>query len=315
MGTRNNNVSKMKRVVCFVIFLLLVDLMVEAQSRVGGITFYNEQSKPAAPKTKVVFWTNQERQGPIKVYVNGHYAGKITKSYRSAPNCGASGCVTVTISGKNNTWYGVASDGTRWYSNRTNLVQGCNSIRLYSSGTPSQNRTSGSSRSNSSNTSKGNNSYNYYNSNYYSSGIQAFGDTYGNIMSKGFFSYEGFPYFSVNAGYSRYSDGFVGIKYRTDGFCGFSCFGDFGFIKGVNGHPWNVGAGLCIKDFAWDIRFGNTSLCPNYGLMVDFSYDWYFIEKLGVSIILGAGFGDTKKNDPDLIWNWGISLSYKIWNR
>ena len=41
----------------------------------------------------------------------------------------------------------------------------------------------------------------------------------------------------------------------------------------------------------------------------------YFTEKFGVSTIVGFGLGDTKKNDPDLIWTWGISFSYKIWNR
>ena len=85
--------------------------------------------------------------------------------------------------------------------------------------------------------------------------------------------------------------------------------------KSDYGYPWDVGFGLCIKDFAWDLRFGNTGLCPNYGLMTDISYDWYFTEKFGVSAIVGFGLGDTKKNDPDLIWTWGISFSYKIWNR
>ena len=41
----------------------------------------------------------------------------------------------------------------------------------------------------------------------------------------------------------------------------------------------------------------------------------YFTEKFGVSAIVGAGLGDAKKKDPDFIWNLGISVSYRIWNR
>ena len=310
----------MKRIFCFIVLLLGIGLPTEAQTKAkevlsGGIRFEKGETTPPVKQTRVVFWTNQERQGPIKVYVNGQYKGKITRSYSSAPKCGAAGCVTVTISGKNNKWYGVASDGTRWYSSSTTLIQGCNAIRLYSSGPSSSSRSKGTSRSYSSSTRGNGNSNSSYNQSEMSSTIENFGNAYGNIMAQGHFSYDGFPYFAVNAGYSLYSDGFVGLKYRTGGFCGLSIFGDFGFIKGENGYPWNVGAGLCIENFAWDLRFGNTSLCPNYGLMIDFSYDWYFTEKFGVSAILGVGLGDTKKKDPDFIWNCGISFSYKIWNR
>lgn len=297
-----------------------MSLTIEAQTkakeiRSGGIQIIREETPAPPQQVRVVFWTDQERPGAIKVYVNGRYKGKITKSYRSAPKCGAAGCVTVTVSGKNNKWYGVASDGTRWYSNSTTLIRGCNAIRLYSVENPSSSRLKSSSRSYSSST-KGSENSVYYQDSERSSSVQVFGDAYESVMAAGMsVPKKGFPYFAVSAGYNRFTDGFVGLKYRTGGFCGFSIFGDFGFIKGVNGHPWNVGAGLCIENFAWDLRFGNTSLCPNYGLMIDFSYDWYFTKKFGVSAVLGAGFGDTKKKDPDFIWNCGISFSYKIWNR
>ena len=309
----------MKRIFCFIMLSLLMGFTIQAQTKVkeirsGGIQIIREETPAPPQQTRVVFWTSQERQGPIKVYVNGRYEGKITKSYRSAPKCGASGCVTVTISGKNNQWYGVASDGTRWYSSSATLSRGCNAIRLYSSGGSSSSRSRGSSSSHSSSggtVPKGNPGGDAI-----SSSVQKMGDAYGSIMREGMsVPVEGFPYFAVNAGYSRFSSGFIGLKYRTGGFCGLSLFGDFGFLKSDYGYPWDVGFGLCIKDFAWDLRFGNTGLCPNYGLMTDISYDWYFTEKFGVSAIVGLGLGDTKKNDPDLIWTWGISFSYKIWNR
>ena len=125
----------------------------------GGIQIIDNNEKRQAP-TRIVFWTNTLSQGTIKVYFNGHYAGQITSRYTSAPNCGASGCVTVNVSGTGNTWYGIASDGTRWESSQAHLVAGCNSIRLYSTGS----RPSGSTRSNS-NTQSGSGSNNTSNSN------------------------------------------------------------------------------------------------------------------------------------------------------
>ena len=130
--------------------------------------------------------------------------------------CGASGCVTVTISGKNNQWYGVASDGTRWYSSSATLSRGCNAIRLYSSGGSSSSCSNSSSHSYSSSTKGSGSGSNYY-QNEMSSTIENFGNAYRDIMSQGCFSYEGFPYFAVNVGYSWYSDGFVGHKFRTGG--------------------------------------------------------------------------------------------------
>lgn len=45
---------------------------------------------------KVVFWSDFD--GPvIDVYVDDVYKGSITSLYYSAPSCGASGCVTVTL--------------------------------------------------------------------------------------------------------------------------------------------------------------------------------------------------------------------------
>ena len=116
--------------------------VVDAQNKVreirsGGIQIIKGEDTPPAPKpVRVVFWTNQKTQGSIRIYVNNRYVGKITRSYSSAPSCGAAGCVTVTLSGKGNSWYGKAEDGTIWTSSLTSLVAGCNRIRLYSTGSP-----------------------------------------------------------------------------------------------------------------------------------------------------------------------------------
>ena len=124
----------MKKLLLLLAFLTVCSV-VDAQNKVreirsGGIQIIKGEDTPPAPKpVRVVFWTNQKTQGSIRIYVNNRYVGKITRSYSSAPSCGAAGCVTVTLSGKGNSWYGKAEDGTIWTSSRTSLVAGCTDVR------------------------------------------------------------------------------------------------------------------------------------------------------------------------------------------
>jgi len=80
----------------------------------------------------VTFWTNSKTTGGsyIEIYVNNVYRGKITSYYGSAPDCGARGCVTVNVTGTNNTWRAVGQDGSEW-TGRLSLSSGCNTVRLH----------------------------------------------------------------------------------------------------------------------------------------------------------------------------------------
>lgn len=147
-------------------------------------------------------------------------------------------------------------------------------------------------------------------------GVGDLGTIYGNAVVQGMnIPMDGFPYFSVHAGYNRFNDFSFGLKYRSKGFTGASLFANCGFVKKSYGLPWDVGFGICFQDFAIDMRFGNTDLSPNYGLMVDATYDWYFVDNLGVSFMVGLGCGDIEKKEPDIIWNLGIALTCKLWSR
>ena len=118
----------------FVITLTTVVLTCLLSPSVVLATDSPDRDRSAQSGTTVVFWTNETSQGPIRVYVNRCYVGTITTSYPSAPRCGAPGCVTVILSRGNNTWYGVAADGTRWFSGNSRLHRGCNSVRLHHAG-------------------------------------------------------------------------------------------------------------------------------------------------------------------------------------
>jgi len=108
-----------------------------------------------ATSQTVVFWTDQTRTGPIKVYMNGEYYGKITKAYSSAPDCYTSGCVTVVPPKKSNEWYAIADDGSRW-SGDVKLKEGCNALRLRDVNPPPQNNTSSNSGNNENSSSNSN---------------------------------------------------------------------------------------------------------------------------------------------------------------
>jgi hypothetical protein len=77
-----------------------------------------------------MFWTNTGSHGSINIYVNGAYAGTISSYYTSSPSCGANGCVTVTVTGSNNTWYGQQVSGSGYWSGSYTLGSGCNKILL-----------------------------------------------------------------------------------------------------------------------------------------------------------------------------------------
>jgi hypothetical protein len=79
----------------------------------------------------IIFWTNDQSACPIDVYVNGYYRGQITRAYGNAPDCGASGCVTVTIGSGRNTFKAIGQNGS-WESFKTppNYSHECYAQRL-----------------------------------------------------------------------------------------------------------------------------------------------------------------------------------------
>lgn len=79
----------------------------------------------------LTFWTDETTTGKITVYYNGNYVGTITKSYTRFPGCYASGCVTVTVKGRGNTYEAFAEDGTHWSSDATTLDAECTGMRLH----------------------------------------------------------------------------------------------------------------------------------------------------------------------------------------
>jgi hypothetical protein len=77
----------------------------------------------------LLFWTNNCSYGRIEIFVNDVYQGDITSCYRSVPECAATGCVTVMISGDGNVWTAQTKDGShKWASKPVRLqAKDCNS--------------------------------------------------------------------------------------------------------------------------------------------------------------------------------------------
>jgi hypothetical protein len=80
----------------------------------------------------MVFWTSNCKYPRIQIYVNNQYRGDITSCYNSAPECAATGCVTVIIKGSNNKWKAQTPDGKyKWSSSPATLRnKTCTSMRL-----------------------------------------------------------------------------------------------------------------------------------------------------------------------------------------
>ncbi len=82
----------------------------------------------------VIFWTDNVDALPIKVYMNGRYIGSITKAYYHAPKCHTSGCVTIQLPSKSNTWRAVSESLGAETSGNYNLSTGCYPFQLFASG-------------------------------------------------------------------------------------------------------------------------------------------------------------------------------------
>lgn len=88
------------------------------------------QSSCGGGSSQVVFYTTKSTYGQINIFVNNSQRGTITQYYSATPSCGASGCVTVTITNQNNTWYAENTAGTYTWTGSFQLSSGCNTVQL-----------------------------------------------------------------------------------------------------------------------------------------------------------------------------------------
>jgi major membrane immunogen (membrane-anchored lipoprotein) len=80
---------------------------------------------------QAIFWTDADYGvGSITVYVDDSYIGKITSYYSSVPDCGSSGCATLTKEAGTYSFSAEAQDGTKWSDNITIRTGQCSTMKL-----------------------------------------------------------------------------------------------------------------------------------------------------------------------------------------
>lgn len=317
----------MKHYILILFFLSTLSIYgKESSSIIEHFPQNNLQSQP----TTVMFWTNQKTNGPISIYFNGRYVGQITKRYSSPPECGASGCVTIIVQGKNNTWYGIASNGVKWYSQKATLRQGCNKIRLYSSGTArhqSNNRTAPSQKSQSSSSKD-------EILRYTSEATKTMVNSYYSAISQfSHISVSGYPNVGIEMGISRFFGEFARFSLAAGKMSGFHLFGGIGknwIFDFVNDEKlaWHVGMGTYISWGGWaseannqaiklDLSIGETPIVINKALHCGMNYEYYFGEKTIFGIFGGLGFtlGNFKAKKPVYDWDFQIGIGIKLWSK
>ena len=88
------------------------------------------QEQPEEKLGEGLFWTAKDFGcGKITVYVDNGYAGTISSYYQSKPDCGASGCVTIT---KDPGTYGFTAQcgNYTWNGSISIYENGCSSMQL-----------------------------------------------------------------------------------------------------------------------------------------------------------------------------------------
>lgn len=290
----------------FVITLTTVVLTCLLSPSVVLATDSPDRDRSAQSGTTVVFWTNETSQGPIRVYVNRCYVGTITTSYPSAPRCGAPGCVTVILSRGNNTWYGVAADGTRWFSGNSRLHRGCNSVRLHHAGV-----------------SDGNVPVPLPESRHPGSARLECKDLMG--PDRGFCR-KGVPYLGLDLGASVFYGEFARLIFATGNVSGFYLYGGVGrdiLFDRMNSDRllWHAGAGMRYSfdrdHVSMGVVYGENPLCYNQGVLLEFVWHRYFgnSRRIGMFAGGGVGLGDFGANEPAFVWDAQIGISVKLWQR
>ena len=290
----------------FVITLTTVVLTCLLSPSVVLATDSPDRDRSAQSGTTVVFWTNETSQGPIRVYVNRCYVGTITTSYPTSTRCCAPGCVTVILSRGNNTWYGVAADGTRWFSGNSRLHRGCNSVRLHHAGV-----------------SDGNVPVPLPESRHPGSARLECKDLMG--PDRGFCR-KGVPYLGLDLGASVFYGEFARLIFATGNVSGFYLYGGVGRDiifdrKNSDRLLWHAGAGMRYSfdrdHVSMGVVYGENPLCYNQGVLLEFVWHRYFgnSRRIGMFAGGGVGLGDFGANEPAFVWDAQIGISIKLWQR
>lgn len=291
----------------FVITLTTVVLTCLLSPSVVLATDSPDRDRSAQSGTTVVFWTNETSQGPIRVYVNRCYVGTITTSYSSAPRCGAPGCVTVVLPKGGNTWYGVATDGTRWFSGNSRLHRGCNSVRLHHAGVSDG-------------------SVPVPPSGRYSSPGNVRLECKDLMGPDRGLCRKGVPYLGLDLGASVFYGEFARLIFATGNVSGFYLYGGVGrdiLFDRVNSDRllWHAGAGMRYSfdrdHVSMGVVYGENPLCYNQGVLLEFVWHRYFgnSRRIGMFAGGGVGLGDFGANEPAFVWDAQIGISVKLWQR
>lgn len=291
----------------FVITLTTVVLTCLLSPSVVLATDSPDRDRSAQSGTTVVFWTNETSQGPIRVYVNRCYVGTITTSYSSAPRCGAPGCVTVVLPKGGNTWYGVATDGTRWFSGNNRLHRGCNSVRLHHAGVSDG-------------------SVPVPPSGRYSSPGNVRLECKDLMGPDRGLCRKGVPYLGLDLGASVFYGEFARLIFATGNVSGFYLYGGVGrdiLFDRVNSDRllWHAGAGMRYSfdrdHVSMGVVYGENPLCYNQGVLLEFVWHRYFgnSRRIGMFAGGGVGLGDFGANEPAFVWDAQIGISVKLWQR
>lgn len=293
------------------------------------------EERQAQRRTRVVFWTNTVSQGPIKVYLNGRYAGTITKAYSSTPRCGAYGCVTVEVGGMNNKWYGVSSDGKRWTGHKGLVAGHCNAVRLYSTGTRSDASGAGASSDLSASgraASGSSSSSSWYKDSEVQQIVRETGGAIGTAVGMGLSAVSDTSWgkyrnrLDAGVGYGA-SYGDLGVKF------GYRAPAAFGITAGIGLDPckregsdekmgWNVSLQLWPTN-GWNFEVG---VGPRYfkkyedrqiGVVIMTNYEHQIYRRLGVTGGVGCSLSTKtpegfEKSDMAVNFEWNIGLVIRL---
>lgn len=135
---------------------------------------------------------------------------------------------------------------------------------------------------------------------------------------------DGIPFLGLYAGASLVKGEHAALRLNFPGATGFTGFGgvgkDYLFNRPYkNKMTWFAGAGYYFSESdSWlvnlDIMAVKSAQISDVGILVQAEYE-YFIppyRRFGVTANFGIGFGELDRDEPKVLWEFGIGIAFKL---
>lgn len=138
---------------------------------------------------------------------------------------------------------------------------------------------------------------------------------------------DGIPFLALCTGMSIAHGEYARLRANFPGATGFTVMGGIGkeliFNRDYKDRmSWHAGVGYYFSESnSWvvnlDIMAAKTASISDVGILADAEFNYFFnpYRRFGISLDFGFGLGELNKDDPKKIWEFGVGIIFKLFQR